>query len=243
MIKFLVTPTSSQKLYVEMQNKVTGMKELKSVRSKNEIISAEYSMSAIKFVKSTNLLARSAKKSFHHVYEWGGAGNEPSRLFRIVKKQEGAGNISIYYKFNNSKKRSPIAKALTTPGTSGKRVTKSGVFKRKAEIMENGQQVSFTTSRYIAFSPKKSKGIVFVPPGKTINIKNPGGKKTTGSFEKHFRVWWKVNFGKSLTAAGVYKKLEKNVAMALSKRGASKNEAAAAVRSTLKKYQIVGSVI
>jgi hypothetical protein len=242
MINIRVSPASSQRLYAEIENKIEGIKELKSVRSKNEIMSAEFSMSAIKFIKRTNLLARSAKKSFHHVYEWGGAGNESSRLFRIIKKQEAGGNASIYYKFNNSKKNAPIAPALTIPGRTGRRVTKSGVFKRKAEIMESGKEINFTTSRYIAFSPR-SGGVVFVPPGKTISIKNPGGKQTTGSFEKHFRAWWTVNFGNSLDQAGVFKKLEKNVARALTKKGSDKNSARAAIQSTLSPYQTIGSVI
>lgn len=242
MINIYVSPSSSKRLYAEINKKIDGMKELKTVRSKNEIMSAEYSMSAIKFVKTTNLLARSAKQSFHHVYEWKESGKESSRLFRIIKKQEGGGNISIYYKFNNSKKKAPIARALTVPGHSGKTVTKSGIFKRKAEVMENNQTVSFTTSRYIAFSPKKG-GIVFIPPGKTITIRNPGGKKTSGSFEKHFRSWWTVNFGKALPAAGVYAKLEKNIARALTKNGAGREAVRKTVRSTLGPYQNIGSVI
>ena len=242
MINIYVSPDSSKRLYSEIQNKVDGIKELKTARSQNEIMSAEFSMSALKFVKKTNLMARSAKNSFHHVYEWGGVGNESSRLFRIFKKQQASGAASIYYKFNNSKKKSPIAESLKIPGVSGKRVTKSGIFKRKAEVMESGQQVNFVTSRYIAFSPRGG-GIVFVPPGKTINIKNPGGKNTSGSFEKHFRLWWTSHFGTSLDNAGVYVKLEKNIARALSRKNAGKNAARSAIESTLRPYQIIGSVI
>lgn len=242
MINIYISPDSSKRMYAEIQNKVDGIKELKSVRSKNEIMSAEFSMSALKFVKKTNLMARSAKNSFHHVYEWGGTGNESSRLFRIFKKQQASGAASIYYKFNNSKKKSPIAESLKIPGVSGKRVTKSGIFKRKAEVMESGQQVNFITSRYIAFSPKGG-GIAFIPPGKTINIKNPGGKNTSGSFEKHFRLWWNTHFGTSLDNAGVYAKLEKNIARALSRKNAGKNAARSAIESTLRPYQTIGSVI
>lgn len=242
MINVRVSETSSKSLYAEIEKKIDGMKELNTVRTKNQILSAEFSMSAIKFVKTTNLLARSAKKHFHHVYDWNGVGAEPSRLFRIIKTQESSGTASIYYKFNNSRKKAPIAKELSTPGPSGRKVTRSGIFKRKAEIMESGKSVNFTTSRYIAFSPK-GKGIVFIPPGKSITIKNPGGADTVGSFEKHFRTWWMANFGNSLEQSGVYLKLEKNIARALNKRNAGRSAARDAIYSTLKQYQVIGSVI
>lgn len=242
MINIKLSESSSKKLYAEIQNKVEGMKELNTIKTKNQIVSSEFSMSAIKFVKTTNLLAKSAKKYFHHVYDWGGVGSETSRLFRIVKTQESSGTASIYYKFNNSRKRAPIAKELTMPGVNGKRVTRSGIFKRKAEVMEDGGSANFVTSRYIAFSPKGG-GIVFIPPGKSITIKNPGGKETTGSFDKHFKSWWIANFGKSLEQAGAYIKIEKNVARALSKKGAGKSAARDAIASTLKQYQTIGSVI
>lgn len=242
MINIRLSESSTKNLYAEIQNKVDGMKELNTVKTKNEIMSAEFSMSAIKFVKTTNLLARSAKKHFHHVYDWNGVGTESSRLFRIIKTQEVGGSASIYYKFNNSRKKAPIAKELTIPGASGKKVTRSGIFKRKAEIMESGKSVNFITSRYIAFSPKGG-GLVFIPPGKSITIKNPGGSDTSGSFDRHFRSWWIANFGNSLEQSGAFLKLEKNVASALSKKNASRSAVRNAISSTLNQYQVIGSVI
>ncbi len=242
MININVSPKSSKLLYAEIENKIDGIKELNTVKTKNEIISAAFSISSLKFIKTTNMTARSIKKSFHHVYEWNQVGTESGRLFRIIKKQESGGNASVYYKFNNSKKKAPISKILSTPGENGKSVTRSGIFKRKAEVMESGSQVSFITSRYIAFSPK-SGGIVFVPPGRTITIKNPGGEGTSGTFEKHFKTWWAMNFNKVFNESGIITNLEKNVASALSKNNAGKNAAAAAIQRTLSSYQIVGSVI
>lgn len=242
MISLTVTPESSKRLYVEIQNKIDGMKELKSVQTKNELISTAFSISALKFVSKTNMLARSAKKSFHHVYEWDSVGKESGRLFRIIKKQNTGGSASIYYRFNNSKKNSPIASALKVPGPTGKVVTRSGIFKKKAEVMESGQSVNFITSRYIAFSPKGG-GLVFVPPGRTINIKSPGGSATTGSFEKHFKIWWTTHFQTSLDEKGIFSKLEKNVARALNKKNAGRSAAKIAILDTLKSYQKIGSII
>ena len=242
MINIHITQGSKKRLYAEIDEKINGIKELKSVQTKNSLMSAAFSMSAIKFVKDTNRLSRSLKKSFHHIYEWNGVGQESSRLFRVIKKQETGGSASIYYRFNNSKKKSPIAEALKIPGTSGKVVSTSGVFKRKAEVMESGESVNFTTSRYIAFSPKGG-GIVFVPPGKSISIRNPGGKAVPGSFEKHFRTWWNLHFSTILDQSGVINKLEKNVARTLNKRGAGRNEVRAEVKKTLAPYTKIGNII
>jgi hypothetical protein len=241
MINITVDPISANRMYLEIHNKIDGIKELKSSQTKKQLMDVAFSMAALKFVKRTNLLARANKSSFHHVYEWGGVGAESSRLFRIIKKGEAGGSASIYYKFNNSKKNAPIAPALKTPGSTGRVVSKSGVFKRKAEVMESGSGVSFVTSRTIAIAPGGS--LVFIPPGKTINIKNPGGVATSGSFEKHFKQWWSINFPNILDERGVINKIENNVASALKKNGAGRDAAKRAISSTLNRYKIVGSII
>lgn len=241
MISIKVDPISVSRIYSEIDNKIEGIKELNTVQTKKQLMDVAFSRSALKFVKTTNMLARSDKSSFHHIYEWGGAGNEASRLFRIIKKSGTGGSASIYYKFNNSSKKSPIDPVLSNPGPTGKYVSKSGIFKRKAEVMESGSPVSFMTTRTIAIAPGGS--IVFIPPGKTINIKSPGGPGVAGSFEKHYRSWWMTNFPTALDDAGIPKKLEVNVARALNRTGAGRSAARNAINSTLGRYKIIGSVI
>lgn len=242
MISIKVTDSSKKELYAEINNKIYGIRELNTIYVKNDIMSAAFSTAAIKFIKETNLMARSVKKSFHHIYEWNEIGTENGRLFRIIKKQGGRGSASIYYKFNNSKKMSPIATNLKIPGRNGRFVSKSGIFKRKAEIMESGKSVKFITTNYIVFNSKKN-GITFIPPGKPINIKNPGGKQTTGAFENHFKLWWITNFPSILDNNGVIKKIEINVSKALNKRNAGKEAVRKEVKRTLAPYSLVGSVI
>lgn len=241
MISLRITSESTNRLYAEINNKLEGARELTTVRTKTQLMNTAFSLSSLKFIKQTNALGRSAKKRFHHVYEWGGTGKESARLFRLIKKQASGGNASIYYKFNNSKKMSPIARSLKVPGPTGRIVEKSGIFKKKAEVMESGKSVSFITRKHIAFS--SGNGIVFIPPGKTISIKSPGGDSTTGSFEEHFRTWWMTNFPTSLDSAGIPQKLERNVARALSPTNAGRSSARYAIETTLGQYQITGSVI
>lgn len=241
MINIRVSDKSEKLLYAELNNKVMGIKELNSVETKNQILSAAFSISSLKFIKDTHLLSRSAKKKFHHIYEWGQVGTEQGRLYRLIKRQTGSNSIEVYYRFNNSKLKSPISKDLKVPGPTGKTVNKSGIFKRKAEVMESGKPVSFITQRTIAFSSGGS--LVFVPPGKTINIKNPGGAETSGSFNSHFVAWWNINFPASLDRLGIIKRLESNVAASLSRNGSGKNESRRAIQSTLAPHLIVGSVV
>jgi hypothetical protein len=241
MISLRITPESTNRLYAEINNKIEGTKELTTVRTKNQLMNTAFSLSSLKFIKQTNAMGRSAKKRLHHVYEWGGVGKESGRLFRLIKKQASGGNASVYYRFNNSKKMSPIARSLKVPGPTGKIVKTSGIFKKKAEVMESGRPVSFITKRHIAFS--SGNGIVFIPPGKTISIKSPGGNETTGSFEEHFRTWWMINFPTSLDSAGIPQKLERNIARALNPNNAGKSSARYAIETTLGQYQMIGSVI
>lgn len=241
MITVKVDPISANKMYLEIEEKIDGSKELVSSQTKKQLMDVAFSKAALKFVKTTNMMARANKSAFHHIYEWGGTGNESSRLFRIIKKSSSGGSASIYYKFNNSSKKAPIDPVLKSPGPTGKYVSVSGIFKRKAEVMESGSPVSFVTSRTIAIAPGGS--IVFIPPEKTINIKTPGGPAVAGSFEKHFRQWWTINFPRTLDESGIIQKLEINVARALNVNGAGRQEAKNAIRSTLGRYKVIGSVI
>jgi hypothetical protein len=242
MISVYLDPSSKSRLYAELDGKVDGIKELASRNTEKEMLDAAYSIAALKFIKSTNLLARSKKTSFHHVYEWGETGKETGRLFRLIKRNNGLGSATIYTKFNLSKKRSPISPILRTPGNSGRVVKTSGVFKNKAEVMESGKSVGFITTRTIAFADK-NRNIVFVPAGKSITIRNPGGQDTSGSFSKHFALWWSTNFNNILDNSGVIKKIETNVARTLNRKGATRSDVRNVISSTLAQYKTIGSVV
>lgn len=238
----MVDKKSKDRLILEVNNKIEGIKELQSVRTQNLLVSAIFSKGAIDFIKHMHMRSRSNQKLFHHVYEWGQVGQESGRLFKLIKKQSVGGSASIYYKFNNSKTRSPIADVLRTPGSTGKTVTRSSIFKRKAEVMESGKSVHFIAQRNIAFSPDK-KSIVFKREGSSITIRNPGGRATTGSFNKEFMSWWKINIPHILSRTAIIPNLEKSVARALTAKGAGRAQSRAAIESTLRKHIITRSVV
>lgn len=241
MIAVRVSEGSRNRLFLELQHKIEGIKEANSALTKKEIADAVFSMSALDFVKSTNMKAKSMRKSLHHVYDWNQVGKESGRLFKIIKANQMPGSMSIYYKFNNSKKVVPIPKELRSPGKNGKSVKKSTIFKKKAEVMESGKPVSFITSKTIVFLSGKS--IKFVPRGKLIRINSPGGEATSGGFFKYFMAWWSVKPEQVLEKSGMIFKIEKNLARALTVKSAGKTAARNSINKTTSAYTTIGSIL
>lgn len=240
MINLKITTDSQSKLYREVQNKISGAKEATSLKTRSELLDAVFSLSSLEFVKTTNMRARSFPASFHHVYEWGQVGRESGRLFRIMHAKRSTSS-SVYYKFNNSKRVVPISSELKTPGNTGKFVKKSSIFKRKAEVMESGQPTSFTSSKTIVFSNNGS--LVFVPPGKNITIKSPGGEETSGAFSKHFLSWWMTKPQEVAIKNNVYGKMSNSIAQSLNITGAGRSASSAAISRVLRSYSLIGSVV
>jgi hypothetical protein len=241
MISIRVSESSRNRLYLELKNKKEGMQEAISPISKKEILDAVFSISALDFVKFTHMRARSFRKMLHHVYEWDMVGNESGRLYRIIKANQSAGSISVYYTFNNSKKVVPISSELKTPGKSGKSVRKSTIFKRKADVMESGKPVSFITRKTIVFSDRGR--LVFVPKNKKISILNPGGKETKSGFSQHFFSWWSMKPEYVADKSGIFSSLEKSISKSLSVKGAGRAAARNAIRKTTSVYTTVGDVL
>jgi hypothetical protein len=115
--------------------------------------------------------ARISPKSLHHVYEWKKVGKKEARLFSL-NKIEGSGlSFRIATEFLPSKSMVPTGKG-----------NHRHVFITKASVMESGKPV--------VISPKYSERIVFeidgrvvfMPKGKSVTVKRPGGSGTTNQF-------------------------------------------------------------
>lgn len=241
MISVQISEKSKDTLFLELKNKTEGIKEINSSTSKKEIADAVFSMSALDFIKTTNMKARSMKSYLHHVYDWNELGKESGRLFRIIKTNQVPGSMSIYYRFNNSNNKVPVPNQLKNPGKTGKSVKKSFIFKKKAEVMESGKQVSFITNNTIVFL--KNKEIKFIPKNKLIRIANPGGKDTENGFLKHFISWWSTKPEQIVEKSGMFPRIEKNVANSLNVKFAGNKEARSAIRKTTLQYATTGSIV
>jgi hypothetical protein len=227
-----ITKGSLDKMLVEARNKVGGVGSLRTPYNREQLAKAVFTIAGKEFIRQTNLLASSNKKSFHHVYEWGKTGSDRSRLFKLVRAGVRGGRLIISTEFKNSTKPSPIHPMLKVPGKTGRTVTSNHIFKKKAEVMENGKPVYIQAKNANFLTIPTSKGIVFVPRGKVVVVRNPGGKATTGAFTKHSREWFRnsVNINNALAISGFYSRLSKEIAKELNKKGGGVPQVSTAIK-------------
>lgn len=149
--------------------------------------------------------ARIKPKSLHHVYEWKQVGNPSSRLFQL-NSIEGAGiSFKVNFEFLPSKTFVPNSFS-----------TRKHIFVDKALIMENNTPVIITpkTSKRLVFEGQF--GVVFMPPGASVTVKNPGGKAATRQFTLHYSRFFSGQLvNNSIKASGFQKIFNSDLAVAM----------------------------
>lgn len=126
--------------------------------------------------------ARSNKKSFHHVYEWGRSGDKDARLFKLNKISQNGLSLMINYELLQSKSFVPSSNS-----------NRRHVFINKASVMEQGKPV--------VISPKYSERLVFdingytvfMPKGQSVTVSKPGGVATKNSFLSSYKYFFTGN--------------------------------------------------
>lgn len=136
--------------------------------------------------------ARGNPAALHHVYEWSQTGSPSARLFDINYTVSNLG-LSINSTFRQSR---TVKQDSHTP------------FYNKAKIMEEGIPVTI--------KPKRSSVLVFTEEGETvftkspIVVRNPGGDRVQGSFERTMDEFILRYFKQSfLRASGIYNYINK----------------------------------
>lgn len=136
--------------------------------------------------------ARSNPQALHHIYEWYKTGDSNSRLFNVSYV---VNNLGLNF-VTSFKQSTTIKDGSRTP------------FYNKAKIMEEGTPVTIT--------PKTSDVLVFevgtdqVFTKSSVNVDNPGGDFTVGSFEKIINSFFTKYFTQAfMRSSGVSKYLEK----------------------------------
>lgn len=149
--------------------------------------------------------ARLNPKSLHHVYEWGQIGKPLGRLWK-VSGQYKSGSIILSSEFKQSRTYVPI---------------KNGTVKRhkfiyKADVMEKGQTVRITAKNARALFFYSNDGSpVFIPRGKFVTVRTPGGKEVKNSYQKTmFRFINSARLNADMAKSSLFKEIERAQALA-----------------------------
>ena len=151
-------------------------------------------------------LARSKPKSLHHVYEWKKAGNKTARLFKLNKISEEGLSFRVNYEFMPS--RSMV------PAPTGRR---RHMFANKALIMEEGKPLVIKPKNAERLVFEVDGETVFMPKGKSITVRRPGGSASTNQFTlAHSRFFSGRLVNESIKRSGFQKIFNSSITKALS---------------------------
>ena len=233
MVNVVITKKSLDALLREVRLRVDGVTSIITPYNREQIAKAAFTIIGKEFVRQTNRYAAANKKSMHHVYEWNKAGNNSNRLFTLNRDYVQGGRLVVSTKFLESRASVPVSPQLRRAGKNGKSVKGGHVFKNKAYVMESGRPVHIQAKGAKALAFPGKNGIVFIPRGQSITVRNPGGKAVAGSFTRHTREWFKnpANTTGTLLSSGYLKKLEVEIARCLRVN----NSGAPNVATTIKK--------
>jgi hypothetical protein len=223
-------------LWEVLADKLAGVEQLITPQTRTQIAKAVFTITSKRFLLDFSKAAHMSPKKYFHMFEWEETGNLGKKLF-IIRREKvlyGALDISIGYKKSN--KPVPIPKELLSRGSTGKSVQKRSIFANMAQVMESGNPVSFTTKQYIAFLSNKDNKVVFVAPGTFVKIQNPGGKQTAGSFERFVEKWYLTKVESSVKQSGLFRNLEKSVALAMNESKISVNNVRQTIRKVTEQY-------
>jgi hypothetical protein len=226
-----------QPVFDQLDGTILGIEELVSPNTKTQLAQAIFTITSKEFLKDFRNAALSSPQRYFHMYEWNAVGDNNQKLFTIKKIKVSNGDLRVNIVFNKSKTFVPIPSQLKVPNAkTGKSVTKKSIFRDKASIMESGIPVTFTTKQYIAFLSAKDNNIHFIPPSHIVQIMNPGGKKTTGQFDKFVVNWYDKKVDGAINKSGILDNLAKSVAKALDQKNGSSVYARTAIRTVTQKY-------
>ena len=237
MPQVIVSKTDLNAILIEARNKVEGVSSLKTPMNQEQIAKAVFTIAGQTFVRKTNTVAAANPKRFHHVYDWNGVGSENQRLFRVVRSSVKSGRLIISTEFTDSKKSVPVDPKLKVSRNGIRSVKSNHVFRKKASVMESGRpiRISAKSSKNLVFPNRSGSGLVFA---KSVVVNNPGGKEVKNSFSSHMRSWFSNpgNISLAITSSGFNRALEKELALALNKKGAGMQVANGVIRSVSTKY-------
>jgi hypothetical protein len=173
------------------------------------VLTYAHSAMSERFDAYMSVIAPSAPKQFHHVYDWGRIGVPQAQLWRNVLRGRGAERYASF-EFR--------ASVLPVPFPEGDKKP----FKRKHRFIYKAMIMEYNMG--VTIKPKRAKMLAFPVDDKIIFtkgpvfVKSPGGPSTTGAFTAAWTSWW--------TGAGANQvfnsEIKKNLQNDLSARSMSK---------------------
>ena len=158
------------------------------------------------FGEYIDALARSKPKSLHHVYEWKKVGNKNARLFQINLISQQGLSFKIGAEFKLSKSFVP----------SSNKSSRRHVFANKAMIIEEGKPLTIYPKHSQRLVFEYNGETVFMPKGKSVTVKRPGGSGATNQFVLAYSRFFNGNLvGLSIRNSGFQKIFNASMAKAL----------------------------
>jgi hypothetical protein len=234
MIQLTINPKEIDKLFSEIDLKISGLKTLISPSSASEIAKAAFTLTGERFVLAVDRFSISNPKRMHHVYEWKRTGRSNARLFVLERESILNGSLGINVSFMPSRTPVPIPAELLSPGPTGKSVTSKTIFRDKAKVMEEGKPIQFAAKKIITFLG--TNGQVFLQPGTMVTILNPGGIQVRNSFQQFMLEWYQANSESIMKSSGLYERIAYDVANVLNTTGAGMKEVNLAVKNAASLY-------
>lgn len=150
--------------------------------------------------------ARVKPRSFHHVYEWGKAGDPSARLFKLNKLTQDGLSFKIDYEFILSK--------TNVPNRSSRRRYK---FENKASVMEAGMPVIISPKAAERLVFKIDGETVFMPKGASVTVQRPGGPSVKNQFRLAYSRWFSSDLvNSSIKNSGFQRLFNSSLTKALS---------------------------
>lgn len=217
MVNIAITKKSIDELLREVKLKVDGVTSITTPYNREQIAKAAFTIIGKEFIRQTNRYATANKSSMHHMYEWNKSGSNANRLFTLNRDYVSGGKLVMSTKFLNSRTPVPVDPRLKKPGKNGKTARGGHIFKNKAIVMETGKPLTIRAKNAKALVFAGRDGLVFIPKGKSVIVRNPGGKAVKGSFTRNTKKWFQnpQNTSGTLMASGYMKKLEVEIAKCL----------------------------
>jgi hypothetical protein len=117
--------------------------------------------------------ARTKPKSLHHVYEWNKVGDSTARLFKLNR----LGGLGLSFKIDYE-----LMLSKTSVPSKNRSQRSKYIFSQKAAIMEKGMPLIISPKSAERLVFEVDGNVVFMPKGKSVTVKSPGGTASTNRF-------------------------------------------------------------